>query len=133
VAIVLVAVLSFVVNFFSTGIENRVVSITAVCYYATYALTTVAVLSAQRRGNLPDTYPGGFSLGRWLKPLAIVGVLFAIIIVIDETVPTANHITAEYTGGALMIGVLWWLLYLRPRLAARTVGIGRVKPHESRQ
>jgi amino acid transporter len=133
VAIVLVAVLSFVVNFFSTGIENRVVSITAVCYYATYALTTVAVLWAQRRGKLPDTYPGGFSLGRWLKPLAVVGIVFAIIIVIDETVPTANHITAEYTGGALLIGFLWWLLYLRPRLAARTVGIGRIKPQESGQ
>jgi amino acid transporter len=125
VAIVLVAGLSFAVNFFSTGIENRVVSITAVCYYATYALTTVAALWALRRGRLPDTYPGGFSLGRWLKPLAVVGVIFAIIIVIDETLPTANHITAEYTGGALMVGVLWWLLYLRPRLASHRVGIGR--------
>ena len=74
VAIVLVAALSFAVNFFSTGIENRVVSITAVCYYATYALTTVAALWAQTRGRLPETYPGGFGLGRWLKPLATVGV-----------------------------------------------------------
>jgi hypothetical protein len=49
----------------------------------------------------------------------------ATIIVIDETVPTANHVTAEYTGGALMVGILWWLLYLRPRLAAGKVGIAR--------
>jgi amino acid transporter len=130
VAIVLVAGLSFAVNFFSTGIENRVVSITAVCYYATYALTTVAALWASRRGRLPDTYPGGFSLGRWLGPLCVVGVIFATIIVIDETVPTANHITAEYTGGALMVGILWWLLYLRPRLAAGKVGIARTNDPE---
>jgi hypothetical protein len=64
-------------------------------------------------------------LGRWLVPLAIVGVIFAIIIVIDETVPTANHITAEYTGGALLLGFLWWLLYLRRRLATGKVGIAR--------
>lgn len=130
VAIVLVAAMSFAVNFFSTGIENRVVSITAVCYYATYALTTIAALWAQSRGRLPETYPGGFGLGRWLKPLAAVGVVFAVIIVIDETVPTANHITAEYTGGALFLGLLWWLLYLRPRLSAGKVGIGRTKSRD---
>jgi amino acid transporter len=125
VAIVLVAAMSFAVNFLSTGIENRVVSITAVCYYATYALTTLAALWAHSRGRLPETYPGGFGLGRWLVPIAAVGVVFAIIIVIDETVPTANHITAEYAAGALILGLLWWLLYLRRRLMAGEVGIAR--------
>jgi amino acid transporter len=125
VAIVLVAVISFAVNFFSTGIENRVVSITAVCYYGTYALTTLAALWAHSRKRLPETYEGGFSLGRWLVPLASVGIVFAIIIVIDQTVPAVNHITADYTGGALILGVLWWLLYLRPRLNRGEVGIHR--------
>jgi len=125
VAIVLVAAMSFGVNFFSTGIENRVVSITAVCYYGTYALTTGAALWAHRRGHLPETYPGGFGLGRWLVPLAVVGIVFAIIIVIDQTVPGVNHVTAEYTGGALLVGALWWLLYLRRRLNAGQAGIAR--------
>jgi amino acid transporter len=125
VAIVLVAVISFAVNFFSTGIENRVVSITAVCYYGTYALTTLAALWAHSRKRLPETYEGGFSLGRWLVPLASVGIVFAIIIVIDQTLPAVNHITAEYTGGALILGVLWWLLYLRPRLNRGEIGIHR--------
>jgi amino acid transporter len=125
VAIVLVAVISFAVNFFSTGIENRVVSITAVCYYGTYALTALAALWAHSRKRLPETYEGGFSLGRWLVPLAGVGIVFAIIIVIDQTVPSVNHITAEYTGGALILGVLWWLLYLRPRLNKGEAGIAR--------
>jgi amino acid transporter len=124
-AIGLVALMSFAVNFLSTGIENRVVSITAVCYYATYALTTIAALWAHSRGRLPETFPGGFGLGRWLTPIAAVGVVFAIIIVIDETVPSANHITAEYTAGALFLGLLWWLLYLRRRLMAGEVGIAR--------
>ena len=62
---------------------------------------------------------------RWLVPLASVGIVFAIIIVIDETVPSANQITAEYTGGALILGFLWWLLYLRRRLNAGEVGIAR--------
>jgi amino acid transporter len=124
-AIALVAAMSFAVNFFSTGIENRVVSITAVCYYATYALTLIAALWALSRGRLPETFQGGFSLGRWLKPIAAAGIVFAFIIVIDETVPTANHITAEYTGGALLLGLLWWALYLRRRLIAGEVGIAR--------
>jgi amino acid transporter len=125
VAIVLVAGMSFAVNFFSAGIINRVISITAVCYYGTYALTTAAALWAHSRGRLPETFPGGFSLMRWLVPLASVGIVFAIIIVIDETVPSANQITAEYTGGALILGLLWWLLYLRRRLNAGEVGIAR--------
>ena len=124
-AIVLVALISFAVNFFSTGIENRVVSITAVCYYGTYALTSLAALWAHSRRRLPETYEGGFSLGRWLVPLATVGIVFATIIVIDQTVPSVNHITAEYTGGALILGTLWWLLYLRPRLNSGEVGIAR--------
>jgi hypothetical protein len=36
-----------------------------------------------------------------------------------------NHIRAEYTGGALILGVPWWLVYLRPRLNKGEVGIAR--------
>jgi hypothetical protein len=42
-----------------------------------------------------------------------------------STGAAVNHIRAEYTGGALILGVLWWLVYLRPRLNKGEVGIAR--------
>jgi len=93
--VVLVALVAFGVNLLSAGIATRVVAITSICYYATYVLTVIAALIADRRGRMPDTVPGGFDLGRWLKPVAVTGVLYGIVIIIDMTVPSVNNIAAE--------------------------------------
>jgi len=42
--------------------------------------------------------------------------------------PQEGHIAGRYLLGAEVVGLLWYLLYLRPRLAARTVGIYREIP-----
>jgi amino acid transporter len=123
--IVLVAAVAFAVNLLSAGIATRVVAITAICYYATYAFTLVAALVAGRRGTIPAPVAGGFDLGRWLKPIAIAGLVWSAVVIVDMTVPKVNNIAAEYFIGAEVLGLLWWLLYLRRRLDAGEAGIAR--------
>ncbi|MBS1676500.1 MAG: amino acid permease [Actinobacteria bacterium] len=124
-SVALVAIVAFGVNLLSEGIALRVVAIVTICYYGTYALTVIAAIIADRRGNIPDTVPGGFSLGRWLRPVAIAALLWAIVILVDLTVPSSNNVAAEYTAGAEVLGVAWWLFYLRPRLKDGRVGVAR--------
>jgi amino acid transporter len=123
--VVLVAIVAFAVNLLSAGIATRVVAIVAICYYATYALTLVAALFADRRGTMPAPVQGGFDLGRWLRPIAIAGLVWSAVIIVDMTVPTVNNIAAEYFVGAELLGVLWWLLFLRRRLVTGHAGIAR--------
>lgn len=63
-----------------------------------------------------------FDLGRWLTPMAAVGAVWAGVVIVVLTVPSANNTTAYITAGALAFGALWWLLVLRHRLNAGTAG-----------
>jgi len=126
-SVILVAAVALAVNLLSAGIATRVVSIASVCYYGTYALTLLAAYLAARRNRLPDTVPGGFSLGRWLTPIAVAGAAWAIVIIVALVAPAVNHITAEYAVGAELLGFLWWLLYLRPRLDRGELGVAQAR------
>lgn len=121
-AILLVAVIAFGVNMLSEGIAGKVVAIVNVCYYATYALTMGAVIWACRRGSIPDGLPGGFSLGRWLQPVAIAGMLFALVVIANMVVPASGHSAVMYFVGAELIGFIWYLAVLRERLKNGTAG-----------
>lgn len=121
-AVILVVVVAFGVNLLSSGIANNVVSIVNVCYYSTYVLTLGAALFASRRGTIPEGLPGGFSLGRWLRPVAILGVLFSLLVIADMVIPDSGHVAAIYFVCAEAVGVLWLVLVLRRRIKAGTAG-----------
>jgi amino acid transporter len=121
-AVILVAVISFGVNLLSQGLAGNVVAIVNVCYYATYALTLGAVLWAAPRGRIPHGLPGGFTLGRWLRPVATIGMLFSLIVVANMVIPESGHTALIYFLGAEAIGLLWFLLVLRGRLRDGTAG-----------
>ena len=104
---------------------SRIFSITIVTYYVVYLLTLVSVLMGDRAGRIPDV-DGGFSLGRYLRPVTLAAMIFAGFAILALTLPSANHISAEYSAGGMAIGLLWWLFYLRPRLNANEVGPFRV-------
>jgi hypothetical protein len=44
--------------------------------------------------------------------------------------PHEGHTAAAYLAGAEVVGVAWYLLYLRPRIANRTVGAAREQATE---
>jgi amino acid transporter len=120
--IALVGAAALIINWLSAGIIARVVAIVSVCYYATYLLTLAGTIWADRKGRIPEAPAGYMDIGRWLRPLAYVGIGFGLIIIGFLTLPDVNHVAGEYTLYALAIGVLWWAVYLRRKIASGEAG-----------
>ena len=120
--VILVGIFAFGVNLLSSDVANNVISIVNVAYYLTYAFTMVAVLIGVKRKIIPEGLPGGFTLGRWLVPISIIGLLFAMLVIVDMTLPDSDHVAAEYSIGAEILGVIWYFAYVRHRLNAGSIG-----------
>jgi amino acid transporter len=116
--IAVVAAFSLILNFLSAGIVTRIVSIVAVTYYLTYVLTMASAIYAQRKGTMPATPEGeGYmNLGKWLTPVAVFGIVFALFIAAYLTLPAGNQVAGEYTLYALALGAIWWAAYLGRKL-----------------
>jgi amino acid transporter len=121
--IALVGIIALVINYLSAGIIARVVAIVAVCYYGTYLLTLVAALWGDRKGTIPEAPPGTMNLGKWLRPLSWFGIAFTLVIAGFMTLPKVNHVAGKYTLYALVLGALWYVLYLRRKIAAGEAGV----------
>jgi amino acid transporter len=119
-----VAAFSLILNFLSAGIVTRIVSIVAVTYYLTYVLMMASAIYAGRRGRIPEAPdgPGYVNLGKWFNPIAAFGIAFALFICAYLTLPKGNQVAGEYTIYALILGVLWWALYLARQIQARKAG-----------
>jgi amino acid transporter len=124
-SIVLVAVIAVGINLLSAGIAANVVSICSVAYYCIYVLTVAGAIYAHQKGRIPSLRVGDFSLGRWFMPVAVSALAFAGGVVIIALSPQEGHIAAKYLLGAEIVGLLWYLFYLRPRLATNAVGVYR--------
>ncbi len=121
-SILLVGLVALVVNLLSAGIITRVVAIVSVTYYGTYVFTMAATLIGARRGTIPEAGPQYFGLGRWLRPLAWIGIAWSAIVMLYMTVPAVNHVAGEYTVYFEILGVLWFFLYLRRRIRSGEAG-----------
>jgi amino acid transporter len=124
-SILLVAAVGIGINLLSAGIAANVVSICSVAYYFIYLLTVGGALYAHQKQKIPARRPGDFSLGRWFVPVAVVAVGYASGVVVIALAPHQGHTAALYLTGAEAAGVLWYLLYLRPRITARSAGVYR--------
>ncbi len=122
--IAVVAAFSLILNFLSAGIVTRIVSIVAVTYYLTYVLTMGSAIYSARRGRMPQAPegPGYMNLGKWFTPVAVFGIVFALFICAYLTLPAGNQVAGEYTIYALILGVLWWGLYLARQIRAGKAG-----------
>jgi len=124
-SIILVAAVGIGVNMLSAGIAANVVSICSVAYYFIYVLTVGGAIYAFIKGRIPGLRTGDFSLGRWFMPVAVGAFAFASIVIVVALAPQEGHVAAQYLVGAQLVGLVWYLAYLRPRIANRTVGIHR--------
>jgi amino acid transporter len=124
-AILLVAAVGIGINLLSAGIAANVVSICSVAYYFIYALTVGGAIYAYWKRTMPDASPGHFSLGRWFLPIAGVAFAYAAAVIVIALAPHEGHTAAIYLLGAEVLGTLWYLLYLRPRISNRTAGVLR--------
>ncbi|MGH3398336.1 MAG: amino acid permease [Streptosporangiaceae bacterium] len=132
-SIVLVAVVGIGINLLSAGVAANVVSICSVAYYFIYLLTVGGALFAHGKGTIPAGRPRDFSLGRWFLPVAVTAVLYAGGVIVVALAPHEGHTAAVYLAGAELFGLLWYLLYLRPRIANRTAGVLRREVVETEQ
>lgn len=126
--IAFVGVCALIVNFLSSGVVAKVAAIVSVCYYGTYLLTLIAVIWADRKNKIPHAPSQYFSVGRWLQPLAWVGIAFTIAVIAAETVPKVNHVAGTYTLYALGIGLIWWAVYLARKLQRGEAGPNTALP-----
>jgi amino acid transporter len=127
-SLLVVGVVAFALNFVSSGIASRIFAIVAVMYYGTYLMTMVVARLARRRGTLGDAPPGYFDLGRWLGPFTVLGVIWCLLVIGYMTIPSVNHIAAEYSLGAVALGILQWVLYLRGRIDRGEAGPPMTSP-----
>jgi amino acid transporter len=118
-------------NFLSGALINKIASLVNVTYYLTYLLTMTAVLLALRSSRIPDAPARYFSLGVWLSPLAVVGLCWSVIVILDMTIPAVNHSVAAYVIAAELVGLLWYVLVLRSRINQGTAG-ARLAPLDGR-
>ncbi|BEP14126.1 amino acid permease [Acidothermaceae bacterium B102] len=124
-SIVVVAAVAIGINMLSAGIAANVVSICSVAYYCIYVLTVAGAIYSHRKGRMPYVRKGDFSLGRWFMPVAGIAFVYATGVVVIALAPHEGHTAAKYLLGAEVFGTLWYLLYLRPRIANNTVGVYR--------
>jgi amino acid transporter len=122
--IAVVAAFSLILNFLSSGIVTRIVSIVAVTYYLTYVLTMASAIYARRKGTIPAIPEGSgyMNLGKWLTPVAVFGIVFALFVAAYLTLPAGNQVAGEYTIYGLIIGVIWWAAYLARKLRTGQAG-----------
>src|SRR5207247_1976920 len=91
--------------------------------YFVYLLTVGGALFAHASNRMPGHRAGDFTLGRWFMVVAVSALLFTIGVVVIALAPQEGHVAGRYLLGAEVVGLLWYLAYLRPR--PRLLGMGR--------
>ena len=124
-SILLVAAAGIGINLLSAGVAANVVSICSVAYYFIYVLTVGGAIYAHRKKNMPAGRPNDFTLGRWFMPVAVVAFGYTAGVIVIALAPHEGHTAALYLSGAEVVGVLWYLLYLRRRIADQSAGVLR--------
>ena len=132
-SILLVAAVGIGINLLSAGVAANVVSICSVAYYFIYALTVGGAIHAHRKRNIPAHRPGDFSLGRWLGPVAVAAFGYAAAVIVIALTPHEGHTAAMYLPGAEVLGVLWYPVYPRQRIANQSAGVLRKEVAELEQ
>jgi amino acid transporter len=126
-SILLVGAVGIGINLLSAGIAANVVSICSVAYYFIYVLTVGGAIYAYLQRKIPSHRAGDFSLGRWFVPVAVVAFIYSAGVIVIALAPHEGHTAAIYLLGAEVAGLLWYLLYLRPRIANRSAGVYRTE------
>jgi amino acid transporter len=101
---------------------------TALVPYLIYLLTLGGYLA--RRKKLVDSAEGGFRLGVWALPVAVLALLWLLAVVASLTLPEAFRSADYVVLGALALTGLWYVAALRRRFAAGTAGVGSTPPFE---
>ncbi len=98
-----------------------VIGTASVGFNLVYTLVAGIYLVKAHRGTLPRQF-GGFSLGRWGKPVAAVSLVWQVFLIGTLTLPNINHNIALTMLGMLAVGALWFVVWVRPKVRRRQAG-----------
>ncbi|MGZ4556157.1 MAG: APC family permease [Mycobacteriaceae bacterium] len=121
-SVIAVGIVAIGVNFLSSGVAVEVTGMVSVVLYLTYGSTLISALVGAARNRIPDAPSEYFNIGRALRPLCIIGIVWSAVVVVCMTAPTASHVIGYYTLGFEVAAGLWYVLVLRRRLALGTAG-----------
>jgi amino acid transporter len=121
-SVLLVAVVAIGVNFLSSGIATVVEGMVSVVLYVTYGAVLISALIGVQRNSIPDAPSQYYNLGKWLKPLTIIGIGWSVVVILAMTLPAGSHKVALYTFAFEVAAGLWYVVALRGRLARGEAG-----------
>jgi hypothetical protein len=89
------------------------------------ATAASGAIYAYAKKKMPPHRAGDFSLGRWFVPVAVAAFVYTAAVIVIALAPHEGHTAALYLAGAEVVGLLWYLLYLRSRITRRSAGVYR--------
>jgi amino acid transporter len=101
---------------------SYIVGMSALGFFAVYLLTTVGLLVANARRRIPRGAPGVFDLGRFRRPVYVLGV------VVFGSVEAALLFLPDFRANAVVfaatmaLAVVWWVFVLRARITRDEAG-----------
>jgi amino acid transporter len=107
----------------SAKVLEYIIGTASVGFNLVYALVAGVYLLKSYRGTLPKQW-GSFTLGRWGKPIAWVSLVWQIFLVGTLTLPKINFKIGVTTLAMIAVGLIWYLVWVRPKLKA-----GKAGPH----
>lgn len=109
---------------FSETAFSYILGMATIGYVGVYILTTAGMMWADRRGTFPPSEPGFFDLGRFRRPVHVIGlVCFSIVMAALVTLPDFRPNVVPLAI-LLLLEFLWWMLVLRRRISSGTAGPG---------
>ena len=121
-AVILVGAFALGVMFLSSGIAAEVLGIVSVVLYITYGSVLIATVVGSRKNRIPDAPAEYYNMGKSLVPWSIVGIIWAIIVVLCMTLPAGSHVVAKMTIYFELAAAVWYFAVLRGRLKKGTAG-----------
>ena len=110
---------------FSADALNILGGVAALGWYLVYISTILAAMYALgNRALAKYRIAGTFDLGTWTLPVAVIALIWCVIAIGILTVPGPNNINAVYSVGGLVVGILYYVFWLRRRIAAGEAGAG---------
>jgi amino acid transporter len=91
-------------------------------YFTVYILTTAGLMVADRRGTFPEPTPDTFDLGSRRRAVHRVGMLCFVIIALAMLLLPDYRANSIAFAVVMALGLFWWALRLRGRLALGDAG-----------
>ncbi|MGN6161909.1 MAG: APC family permease [Marmoricola sp.] len=121
IACALIAVIFVLTALFNETVLSYILGVSTITFFMVYALTAGGMILRGSKG-FPADIPGGFTLGRWRRPVWVLGfVAFLTVVVAFSGLPGFQN-----NGVALVVFIalatLWYFIGVRPRLRNRQAG-----------